>query len=152
MPFELTGGSRSDMEYEMAEPRDSHSRCPDKKRLVDLHYQLFLERDPVIQSFFSGTDVNRHKESLRAMHTAFLMFARGDELAERFLRQVAEKHGPSGMNIPVELYDHWLNSMVEAVAECDPAFNPEVELAWREAGKKGVRLFVDIAKAKEDSR
>ena len=136
----------------MAEPSDSHNRCPSKRRLVDRHYEIFVDAHPRIRSYFSNVDERKHKESLRTMHTALLMFARGDKLAGRFLKRAAKKHGPSGLNVPDELYELWLTSLIDAVRECDPGFDPEVEKAWREVGRQAVDYFLIAGEATEDSR
>ncbi len=134
----------------MAEPRDSYGRCLLTKALVDRHYEIFLDCHPEIHRFFDGTDVAKYKRMLRCMHTALLLFADGDELARQNLRRVARKHSSWELDVPEELYEFWLTSLIDAVRECDPEFSPEVEKAWHEVARKGIDFFTAVAREIED--
>lgn len=124
----------------MPEPRDSYRRCLDAGRLANRHFDLFLDSDPRVRSCFAGVDAERNREALRSLHLALLAITRGDELALQYVLRVGRRRGSDVGCVPRELHDCWVSSLVDAVRECDPEFGPEVERAWREAGRSAVDL------------
>ena len=47
------------------------------------------------------------------------------------LGRVADRHSRRQRDIPPELYEVWLDSLIRTVREMDPLFCEEIELAWR---------------------
>jgi hypothetical protein len=56
------------------------------------------------------------------------------------------------MNIPQELFGCWLNSLIEAVRECDPAFDADVEKAWRTLGQEVIDYFIECIRGSTGAR
>lgn len=122
--------------------RDSYRRCLNTRRFAARHYEILMDSSPEVRPFFSETDPDKHKGTLRAMHVGLVAIMEGDELAAQYVRRVARKHGPTGLDVPRELYDLWVSSLIEAARECDTEFDPEVERAWRTAGEQAVELLL----------
>ena len=57
------------------------------------------------------------------------------------LYRVAHRHSAGEIGVAPELYDVWLDALVATVAEHDPEFSAEVELAWRMAFAEGITLM-----------
>ena len=57
------------------------------------------------------------------------------------LPRLAELHSRSQLDIRPELYDQWLDCLVEAAGRHDPSFSPGVERAWRETLAVGIALM-----------
>ena len=55
-----------------------------------------------------------------------------------YLEKIAQKHSQSAHDIPPQLYDLWLDTLVKTVKEFDPDFNEEVELSWRLVLSSGI--------------
>ena len=47
------------------------------------------------------------------------------------LQEIAHTHGVHGLNIRPELYEVWMESLLETVKDSDPKFDKNVELAWK---------------------
>ena len=45
------------------------------------------------------------------------------------------------LDIKPELYDLWLDRLVQAVGEFDPMFDPEIEAAWRRLLQPGIEFM-----------
>jgi hemoglobin-like flavoprotein len=45
------------------------------------------------------------------------------------------------LNVGAELYDLWLDSLLETVEECDPEHSPEVRHAWEEVMMVGIHYL-----------
>ena len=54
------------------------------------------------------------------------------------VRDLARRHGSKELDIGADLYDLWLDSLLEAVRVCDPACTPAVEQAWEKVMGIGI--------------
>jgi len=54
---------------------------------------------------------------------------------------IAESHSANGYNISPELYDYWLDSLMEVVLAFDRDFDEEVDLAWRMIMAPGISFM-----------
>lgn len=108
----------------------------------ELFYDKFLVFPHVAEKFLD-TDFLRQRLMLRQSLLGMVeFFIRGREDEEvRQLSNVHKKH-----HIPPELYDIWLQSLIETVQQCDPQFDLVVEHAWRTV------LAPGIAYMKEEAR
>jgi len=120
----------------------SLGRCTSQSRFLDLFYAKFLASSPKIREKFKDTDFVRQKRALKAsLH--MILLAASDEGADpgKYLRDVAEKHGAKQLNVGAELYDLWLDSLLETVEECDPEYSPAVRHAWEEVMMVGIHYL-----------
>jgi hemoglobin-like flavoprotein len=93
-------------------------------------YELFLARSPRIAEMFANTNMSAQRTMLHDSLLYMVEFSRTKVISEE-IRHLARVHGRSGLDIDPALYDVWLDSLVLAASGMDPAFSPEVELAWR---------------------
>ncbi len=72
-----------------------------------------------------------------------LMNAASDPSPEvtAYLRRIAEIHSRVRLDIKPELYDLWLDCLVQAVSEFDPSYDKNVELAWRNVLAHGIQIM-----------
>ncbi len=61
-----------------------------------------------------------------------------------YMRKIAGIHGKKGHDIPEELYELWLESLLETVKELDPKYNRDVGLAWKMILAMGVTFMKDM--------
>jgi len=122
---------------------DSLQRCNANPAFLDRFYEIFLASSPSVREKFAHTDFVRQKREVRASLQAMLLAAE-DETAgpERHLKDIAKRHSRHDLNIGGELYDLWLDSLLSAVQECDPAFSPEVGRAWEAVMMVGVHYMI----------
>jgi hemoglobin-like flavoprotein len=100
-------------------------------------YRIFLSSSPEAAEKFRNTDMNRQQEMLR-MSMDHMTYFSLDRQATENLRSIARVHGRTGADIPPELYDVWLEALVETVRLFDPDYDDEVDLAWRVALAPGI--------------
>jgi hemoglobin-like flavoprotein len=67
-----------------------------------------------------------------------MMLASDDSEKKLHLERLAKRHSRAEMDIKPELYDLWLDRLVQAVEEFDPMFNMEIEIAWRRLLQPGI--------------
>jgi hypothetical protein len=93
-------------------------------------YELFLESSAEIAERFAGTDMSRQKTMLHDSFTTLMDFNEHRCITPQ-LQRLALVHGPGRSDVPPGLYALWLESLLSTVSEFDPAFDSDVELAWR---------------------
>jgi hemoglobin-like flavoprotein len=122
---------------------ESLRRCDTNPRFLDLFYQKFLSSSPKVKEKFAQTDFERQKRLLRASFYLILLASEDQETGpERYLDHLSALHSASDLDIGSELYDLWLDSLLEAVQESDPEYGPEVEDAWERVMGIGINYMV----------
>jgi truncated hemoglobin YjbI len=113
------------------------ARC---ERFFDRFYGRFIGADEEVAAKFRKTDLAHQKEMLREsiaeMVDFFLKHA-----SNPYLVTLARIHGVRGHDIPVRLYDLWLDCLVATVKEVDPKATESVELAWRIVMTPGIEFM-----------
>jgi hypothetical protein len=82
------------------------------------------------------------EELVHPMNTMFfVMLASGESERIIHLERLAKLHSRAEMDIKPELYDLWLDQLVQAVKEFDLMFAPETETAWRHVLQPGIEFM-----------
>ena len=97
-------------------------------------YRYFLE-DPEIANAFRSTDMGRQVSMLRKSFFHLAAFYVSHEPSAE-LERIGRIH--ESLGIRDEFYDRWLDALIKAVRDFDPACDNETELAWRWALTPGL--------------
>lgn len=117
----------------------SLARCTAEPLFLDRFYEIFLASSPRVREKFAHTDFVKQKATLKASLGLMLLAARQEgQGPPEFLDGLAQRHGASDLAVGADLYDHWLDSLLAAVAVTDPAWSPEVGEAWEQALAVGI--------------
>ncbi len=93
-------------------------------------YDKFLNSSPEIAAHFKGTDMEQQRKMMeKSFYGLFIFYA--TQNANDYLEAIAERHSHHDLGIGNELYDIWLDALVDTVKEFDPQFNNEIALSWR---------------------
>jgi len=86
---------------------------------------------------FERTDM---RKQARMLKTSLYILMLASEQTERVahLSRLARLHSRSGLDIGPELYDLWLERLLQAVEEFDPKFDAQVDTAWRHLLQPGI--------------
>jgi hemoglobin-like flavoprotein len=127
---------------EIQAARDSLSRCVKNPAFLDRFYQLFVDSSAEIRKKFENTDFTRQKRVLQ--DSLFLMLvsagtSSGPAHAE--LSKLGERHSRGQLGIKPEWYDVWLRCLLQAIAEHDPEYRPELSDAWRNSLRDGIAFL-----------
>lgn len=93
-------------------------------------YQQFVTSSPEVAAAFASTDMQKQRSMLKKSLLFLVSFFASHE-ANPYLEQVARRHSTGDINVPSHLYDAWLECLIDSVRRFDPAFDNDVELAWR---------------------
>ena len=114
-----------DNSYERVKARERGGQS-----FFDAFYDKFIAASPKVHEAFSETDMRRQRKMLeKSFYSLFIFYATSNE--NDYLEKIAHRHGKHDKNIVPELYDVWLECLIDTVKEFDPHFNLDVELSWR---------------------
>lgn len=116
-------------------------------------YRLFFNKSPLVTEMFANTNMSAQKTMLHDSLYTMVEFYRSKQLTSE-LRHLARVHGKSGRDIPLHLYDLWLDSLMEALYNYDSEFDEQAELAWRLVMTPGITYikFMSNQPPKENAK
>ncbi len=119
----------------------SLERCQRRGGLIRHFYEIFLMSSDEVAEKFRNTDMESQE---RILMTSFYLMMLGDaERAEgkAHYERLATLHDRNHLDIRPELYDLWLDCLLQAVQEFDPEYCDEVKNAWCEMMGPGLRFM-----------
>jgi len=119
---------------------DSIERCSCRPDFLRRFYTLFLTSSDTVAKKFECTDLRKQARMLKT--SLYIMMLASDE-SERMvhLERLAKLHSRAELDIKPELYDLWLDRLVQAVKEFDPMFDAETGAAWRRMLAPGIEFM-----------
>ena len=119
---------------------DSIERCSCRLDFLRRFYTLFLGSSDTVAKKFEHTDLKKQARMLKTS-LYIMMSASGGSERTVHLQRLAKLHSRAELDIKPELYDLWLDRLVQAVKEFDPMFDPETETAWRRMLQPGIEFM-----------
>ena len=120
---------------------DSYERVAhlgeDNNLFFDRFYERFTGASPEIAEKFKNTDMKRQKHMLRSSILYIMQLFSTHEIHD-YMETLAVKHNRKHLNIRPELYDIWLECLIQTVRELDSHFDDRVEMAWRVVFSPGI--------------
>lgn len=118
----------------------SYARCQLAPDFFRAFYNRFLASDPSIPAYFANTRFDRQDKLLQ--HGVSLLLVYAGRPNPSLLDRIAERHGPGGLGIPVQLFTPFIESFLATVREFDAGADAATEAAWREALAPGVEYVM----------
>ena len=112
--------------------RASFGRAMTKPNFIERFYDIFTKSHPQIPVLFKNTDMTHQRELLSQSLSMVLLFPMGNPIAKNVINRIRTSHSRYHLNISPELYFFWEDSLISALAECDPEFDSILERQWRE--------------------
>jgi hemoglobin-like flavoprotein len=91
---------------------------------------------------FSDTDFKHQIEAMRLSLRMMAMASVESDAADLYLEYIAKRHDRHHLNIEPELYELWLEALIDTVREYDNEFDAEVEQAWRSVLRYGIDYMI----------
>lgn len=123
----------------------SLKRCLADDGFLERFYFLFMASSPAIAEKFKRTNWVRQRRMLVASFYMMLAAEEGGGGDDEHLTHLARLHGSEKLNIPEPMYDKWLASLMQAVSEYDPVYNPEIEEVWKGMMARGIQRMKRFA-------
>lgn len=123
--------------------RASLQRCLASPAFFESFYDLFIGSSDEVKEKFKNTDMKHQALMLQDSLFVLAVAAQGgkNSPARHSLPGLAEKHSHKGLDIRPELYDIWLEALLETVKRHDPEHSPKIEEAWRGALASGIKYM-----------
>ncbi len=112
-------------------------------RFFDDFYDRFLASSPLVAEKFKNVDMAAQKTMLKQSLFYLLNLYTMKKIPDH-LTEIARQHDPAHADIAPELYNLWLECLIDTVRESDPQFNDDVELAWRMICSQGIAFMVFV--------
>ena len=119
---------------------DSIERCSCRPEFLRRFYTLFLASSDTVAKKFKRTDLRKQARLLKTS-LYIMMLASGESERIVHLERLAKLHSRAELDIKPELYDLWLDRLVQAVKEFDPMFDMETETAWWRMRQPGIEFM-----------
>lgn len=118
-------------------------RTSQKNEFFTRFYERFIAASPVVEEKFAAIDMQMQKAMLKQSIYHLLNLFSTKKITDTLV-EVAHRHDPEHADIPPELYLLWLECLIDTVREFDPAFDEEVELAWRMVCSQGIAFMIHV--------
>ena len=120
---------------------ESLDRCFSQPEFLDRFYEILLASSGEIADKFQNTELNKQKAALKtALHV--LLFAHEWDLkGDAYLQGIARRHSRHDLDVRPELYDLWLDCLIEAAGEADPLFDEVIADSWRTILRSGIEFM-----------
>ena len=128
-------------ESQIADFGASLGRCHANPDFITRFYELFVAASPEAAEKFKDTDLERQSRAMSSSLYALTLIIEGGKAAILYLDKIARQHGRDNLDIHPELYDVWLECLIETVSEFDPQYSDEVERLWRDAMAFGIKFM-----------
>ena len=121
---------------------DSLERCSRRQEFFETFYRRFSASSDEVQAKFAGTDLRTQTRALRESFYLLFRAVGGEPDAWQDLELRALRHDRNHLDIRPELYDAWLDCLLETIENSDPKFDATIEAAWRRTMQKGIDFMI----------
>jgi hemoglobin-like flavoprotein len=118
---------------------DSFERCIQNDRFIKAFYEIFIGSSEEIAAFFEGTNFAKQRRVLKASLYEMIAVSARRTVDPSALSALTQRHRE--LKVQPHHYEIWMQSLISAVAGCDPYFNPEIARVWRDAFQVGINYM-----------
>lgn len=122
---------------------DSLERCMRLRQdFFETFYRRFIASSGEVAAKFDGTDMKAQSRALRQAFYLLLRAVGGDPEAWQALELRAIRHDSRHLDIRPELYDLWLDCLLDTVRDFDPQADAATEAAWLRTMRQGIDFMI----------
>jgi hemoglobin-like flavoprotein len=118
----------------------SFARCRASAGFFEDFYTRFIDSSDEVRAKFANTDMQKQIRMLEDSLLVVAVAVQGEEgsPARSDLPRIAARHSRKDLDIRPELYDLFLERLIDTVRAHDPRFTSAIEAAWRQTMAVGV--------------
>ncbi|MBL1143048.1 MAG: globin [Proteobacteria bacterium] len=120
---------------------NSLNRCQSNPQFLSLFYQKFALLNSDIREKFFNTDMEQQKIVLHASIQMIMLASQGNKAAIDYLDSIAKLHSKAELDIRPELYDIWLDTLMETVSIIDTNYDKKIDNAWKKVMNYGIEYM-----------
>ncbi len=125
---------------EIAQIHESYGRCLDA--VPDLYgdfYDRLMASDPDIPQLFQNTDLQKQKQRLKHGILGLILYAEGHKFGPAAVENLGVMHDRHHANVAPRLYDIWIDTFLDLVAQADTRMTEELMILWQRVLRHGTR-------------
>lgn len=103
---------------------------------LDHFYDGFINSSEDIRQFFRNTDMAKLKRKLSTTLRLITMAADNSPGADMYLEYLGKYH--RDIHVTEDLFDKWLDALIDSVRHCDPQYDDQLEQVWRDTINIGI--------------
>jgi hemoglobin-like flavoprotein len=124
---------------------NSLERCVAHPQFMDRFYEIFIGSSEEVREKFRHTNLRKQAKMVKASLYMLLMATQGMPEADMHFQRIAKLHGNEKLKISPELYELWMDSLIQAVQEHDEHWRSETEHVWRTLMGAGIKIMLGQA-------
>jgi len=123
--------------------RTSLNVCLAHSEFLESFYESFVGSSEEVREKFKNTDMKRQVRMLEDSLYILAVAVQGGQgsPARGALPGIARRHSRHDLDIRPELYDLWLEALIDSARRYDPDFTAETEAAWRDTLAAGIEYM-----------
>ena len=114
----------------IAEVKRSYGRALQNRQLHSRFYEIFINSHVDIPGKFVNTDFAQQHKLLDHSISLAMLFPQNNLIAKQAFSRIRESHNRHNLNIDPKYIKYWESSLLQAIAESDPEFSPELREKW----------------------
>jgi hemoglobin-like flavoprotein len=122
--------------------RQSYGRSSMTPGFFEAFYDRFTAKSPTIRQMFAATDMAAQRQALRSGIAFLVQYAGGSQFAASKVDQLGESHRRDRLNVSPSMYPMWVDSLIATLADKDPYWTSELDLAWRDVLQQGIDRMI----------
>lgn len=124
---------------------DSFEKCLHGRysTFFERFYRNFEQRQPEVRRMFQGTDVQRRYDMFEESILILVDYSANGTASEN-LERLATLHTRKGAT--PEMFDEWMDALIQTLREVDPQFDDNAEFAWRDILSTGLEYLKNSAR------
>ena len=122
---------------ELEQYHQSLERALSCNEFLDRFYDGFMNSSADIRQFFRNTDMAKLKRKLSTTLRLITMAADDSPGADMYLEYLGKYH--RDIHVTEDLYDKWLDALINSVRHCDPEYDDQLEQVWRNVINIGIQ-------------
>jgi len=121
----------------------SLARCRASAGFLEDFYRRFIGSSDEVRAKFANTDMQKQVRMLEDSLFVVAVAVQGEEgsPARAELPRLAARHSHKDLDIRPELYDIFLDRLLDTVRAHDPRFTSAIEAAWRQTMTVGIEYM-----------
>lgn len=133
-------------EQDLVNFHESLDRASGSGKFMDVFYDGFIASSIDVEMIFKDTDMDRLKRKLKSSLHMMTMLVDNEPGTEMYVGHLARVH--DRYHIPPEMFNVWMDLLIEAVRVCDQEFDARTEKIWRQVIGRGIAIMAQGADAK----
>ncbi len=102
----------------------------DGKNFFTVFYENFIKMSPEIEQHFQNVDMKKQIRMMeKSFYSLFIFYA--TQNANDYLEATAKRHGKAELDISLNLFDAWMDAIIETVKQFDTRYSNDIGLSWR---------------------